>query len=189
MHTLAWCTPQHTEGDGPVWDIWAWWSIFLLPETNNDALIKFTLSLFKDAMPVSFDQNCLQWILCSYLSISKYYRKTTLLKTCVPQSWFCVDALLKQLNSLTSIDMFTWLSGLEWSRGNTSDWDARDPGFNSRLWQGFECLLCCDITFFVKTHHLSWNFAIPFALFIHLVYHSAKFVTNYKGIKIQIQHL
>jgi len=91
----------------------------------------------------------------------------------------------KQLNSLTTIDTLslTW-----WCSGNASALG----GFNSRVWHGFLCLIsfccCCVFTFCPKTHYLSPNFAIPFAmLFFYIILNilHIRFVTDHKDIKIQ----
>jgi len=44
---------------------------------------------------------------------------------------------------------------------------------------------CCVFTFMFKTHYLSQNLAISFAMLIIYTIHIARFVTDYKGIKIQ----
>ena len=81
-------------------------------------------SWFKDALPLSFDQNCLHLIFnntsavkpskYNYPCMLKYYRKTTLLKQYGPQIWLCLfnPITLKQLNNSTSIGTFSCFSGL-----------------------------------------------------------------------------
>ena len=60
----------------------------------------------------------------------------------------------------------------QWRSGNASALSARGPGFNSRLRQRFDVLFCCCcvFNFLLKTHNLSQNVAIPFAMFIYFVY-------------------
>ena len=57
--------------------------------------------------------------------------------------FFDLFITLKQLNSLISI--YTYVQFSRWSSRNASDCGARSPRFDSRLWQGFKCLLfdCC----------------------------------------------
>ena len=81
-----------------------------------------------------------------------------------------------------------------WCSGNASALGARCPGFNPRLRRGFLCLIFCIVfvvfSFCPKTHYLSLKFAILLqCLFIQYTLHIARFVTNFKGIKIQTQHL
>ena len=113
-------------------------------------------------------------------------------------STHCVETV-KQLD----YNRFSELT--RWCRCYASDLGARGPGFNSRLRQGFLwvllffllfccfcCFCCCcycwcSVLLFVQIHiYLSQNCAIPLHLFrIHI----SMFVTNYKGIQIQTQHI
>ena len=66
--------------------------------------------------PLQFHWRC-DFCIWSYSRTLKYCRITTLLKICGPQIWLCLfmfrPIVLKQLNSLNSIDMFSSLGGLE----------------------------------------------------------------------------
>jgi len=68
---------------------------------------------------------------------------------------------LKQLKSLTSIDIFSCLGGLEVTH-KTAVRKFKDliPG------SGKDICCCCVFTFLSKTHYLSRNSAIPFAMLI-----------------------
>jgi len=99
--------------------------------------------------------------------------KVYLLKMCAPQIRLCLFTFRpiasKQLNSLTTIDSLSCLGGAVVTYPPLG---VRGPGFNSRLWQGFLCLIylyycCCVFTFCSKTHYLSQHFAIPFSMFIY----------------------
>jgi len=74
--------------------------------------------MLKDAMPVSFDQNCLHLTFYRNLSRESYslkYEKLPNIVICACLNIieiFC-PITLKQLNSFTAIDMFCWLSGRE----------------------------------------------------------------------------
>ena len=90
-----------------------------------------------------------------------------LLNMCGPQSRLCLLTFLpiasKQLNRLTT--MYNRYSPLtRWCRGNAFALGETGPGFNSRLRQGFLCLIFCFVvsgfTFCPKIHCLSQNFAI-----------------------------
>ena len=62
-----------------------------------------------------------------------------------------------------------------WCSSNESTFGARGPGFNSRLRNGFLCLIFCYVgdvflLFLSKTHYFLQNVAISFAILIYLVY-------------------
>jgi len=98
--------------------------------------------------------------------------KNNLLKMCGPQSRLCLftfrPILSKQLNSLTTINILSWLDGNAFALG------ARVPGFNSWLRQGFLCLIvllcCCVFAFCPQTHYLSQHFAMSFIYLVYLTY-------------------
>ena len=159
---------------------------------------------FKDAMPVSFDQHCLHLTVCytkavnllskiwktakySYVCMLKYLKKTSL-KTFGPQIWFCLFVFqpitLKQLKSLTTIDMFSCLCGPEVTHQTAG---AKWPWFDSRLWRGFLCLLlicCCDLRSWAPKPLLDMQFCsylknvITFS--VHNIFHNCD--QYYKGI-------
>ena len=63
-----------------------------------------------------------------------------------------------------------------WCSGNASALGARSPGFNTRLWQGFLCLIFCFVVvvflpFCPKTHYLSERLVHIYAReeFLHLM--------------------
>jgi len=137
-------------------------------------------------------QNCLHLTFSPYLSSETYSRKyeklpnivtyasnnmtekMNLLKMSGLQTRLCLFTFRpiasKQLNSLLKIDTLSWLGGALGARGS---------GFNSRLRQGFLCLIFCFVV-------------VSFLLFVrkHIIYHRslqhfARFVTDHKGIKLQ----
>ena len=93
---------------------------------------------------------------------------------CGPQIWLCLFTYraipLKQLNSVTTIDNFRSLGGPELKHMT----GVREiPGSTPGSCEDFYALFlscCCGFTFLSKTHSLSQNFAIPFAMFILLVF-------------------
>ena len=78
--------------------------------------------------------------------------------------------------------------------GNASALGAKSSRVRFPAPAGFLCLMFCFaavvFNFCPKTHQLSHDFAIPFAIsFIQFTKHIARLVNDYKGIKIQTQHL
>jgi len=111
---------------------------------------------------------------------------------CGPQIRLCLFTFRpiasKQLNTLTTIDAHSWLGGAV-----VMDplWLQEVPGWipgSCKWFFMFYFFYFIVVVFlpFVKTHYVSQNDAIPFAMLIYLVYLTfARFVTDYKGIKIQ----
>jgi len=96
-----------------------------------------------------------------------------LLKMCGPQIRLCLFTFRpiasKSLNSLTTIDILSWLGGAEVTypllvREVPGSIPGSGKGFDFRF-GGF-----CVFTFCPKTHDLLQNFAIPSAMLIYLVY-------------------
>ena len=50
------------------------------------------------------------------------------------------------------LDFNRYLQLTRLARGNAPDCGARDPGFNSRLWQGFVCFVVVVILLFVQKY-------------------------------------
>jgi len=80
----------------------------------------------------------------------------------------CVETV-KWLDYNRHSQLTRWCSSKAFALG------ARGPGFNSRLRQGFLCLIFCFVVvvfllFCPKTHYLSPKFAILFSMLIYLAY-------------------
>ena len=128
----------------------------------------------------------------------KYYRKNVFVENVWPQNLaLFVYVSTHCVETVKWLDYYRYSQLTRWCSGNASALDARGPGFNPRLRQGFLCLIFCIVVVFLlfcpKTHYLSEYIAIPFTmlinLFIQYTQRIARFVTNYKGKKIQTQHL
>jgi len=98
-----------------------------------------------------------------------------LLKVSGPQIWLCLFTFRpiasKQLNSLTTIDTLSWLSGavvthLLW----VQEVPGSIPGSGKGFYVWFFVLLLLCFYFFVKNTYLSQKFAIPFTILIYLVF-------------------
>jgi len=124
-------------------------------------------------------QNYLHLTFKPYLSSETYSRKTEklpnivfhackilqkkmyLLKISGLQIWLCLFTFRpiasKQLNGLNTIDALSWLGGAVVTHPPL---EARGPGFNPRLRQGFLCLIFCFVV-------------VVFLLFCpkHIIYH------------------
>jgi len=93
---------------------------------------------------------------------------------------------LKQLNSLTSIDIFSCVGSLEVTQQTLM---REVPGSIPGTGQGFKfvflLLLMLCVYFFVNYTLFVMNLAMLFAMLIYLVYLTyCKYMTDYKGIKI-----
>jgi len=98
-----------------------------------------------------------------------------LLKMCGPPIWLCLFKFRpiesKQLNSLSTIDTFSWFGGPVvmhplW----VQEVPCSIPGSGKGFYVWFFVLLWLCFYFLSKTHYLSQNFAISFAMLIYLVY-------------------
>jgi len=106
----------------------------------------------------------------------QYYRKNEFVENVWPASLalfiyvstHCVETVKK-------LDYNRYSKLTRCCSDNASALGARGPGFNSPLRQAFLCLIfflfcCCCFFFLSKTHYLSQNIEIPFAMLIYLVY-------------------
>jgi len=64
------------------------------------------------------------------------------------------------------------LTRSRWSRGHASDWGARGPGLDSRLWKWFFCLcfVVASFTFFVKKKYFCHEWTLNFLYFFFAHY-------------------
>ena len=76
-----------------------------------------------------------------------------------------IDVSTHCIETVNQLDYNRYLEMTRWSRGYASELGARGPGINSWLWQGVLYLIFC---FVVVVFYLSRNFAIPYAILIHL---------------------
>ena len=89
---------------------------------------------------------------------------------------------LKYLNSLTSIDIISWLGVRELTHP-TGMWEVLGsvPGFGKAFYVCFFVSFLLCFTCLSKTYYLTYNFAIPFAMLIHVEHLTyGKCVKNYK---------
>jgi len=139
-------------------------------------------------------QNCLHLTFLPHLGSETYSRKyeklpniivinacnnitekMNFLKMCGSQIRLCLFTFRhiasKQLNSLTSILTLNWLCGAEITHPL---WVQEVPGSIPGSCSGFYVWFCFVVVVFLifckKTHYLSQNVAIPFAMLIYLVY-------------------
>ena len=87
----------------------------------------------------------------------EYYLKT-LLKSVAPNLvLFVYVSTLYYAETVKLLDLLVQLA--RWSTDNASDCSPRVPGFDSRLLQGYLCLLCCCavefLLFWSKHRYLS----------------------------------
>jgi len=139
-------------------------------------------------------QNCLHLTFEKYLSSETYSRKYEKLSNIViiackyitEKNAFVENVCPANLAlfiyvSTHCVETVKWLDYnrycqlTRWCSGNASALDARSPGFNPRIRQGFfmfHFLLCCccAFTFLSKTHYLSQKISISFTMLIYLVY-------------------
>ena len=134
-------------------------------------------------------QNCLHLTFQPYWSSEIYSRKyeklpntvvhayknitekMILLKMSGPQIWLCLFTFRpiasKQLNSLTTIDTLSWLGGAVVTHPL---WVQEVPGSISGSGLIFCFVIVVFLLFRSKTHYLSQQFAISFAMLIYSVY-------------------
>ena len=98
-----------------------------------------------------------------------------LLKMSGPQIRVCLFTFRpiasKQLNSLTTIDTFSWLGGAVVTHPLwVQEVPGSIPSSGKVFLFDFLFCCCCVFSFCPKTHYLSQKFAIPFAMLSYLVY-------------------
>jgi len=92
----------------------------------------------------------------------------TFFKKCCPQIWLSLFMFwpisLKQLNTLTSIDTFSCLNGLDVTHQTVMrEFPDLIPGFGKDLYVCLFVLLLGGFTFLSKIHYLSWFICIFFS--------------------------
>ena len=106
----------------------------------------------------------------------KYYRKNVFVENVWPANLaLFVYVSTHCVKTVKWLDYNRYSQLTQWCSGNASTLDARGPGFNPRIRQGFLCFIFCfvvvvSLLFLSKTHYLSQKFAIPFTMLNYLVY-------------------